>query len=422
MPDIAIDPAAARRRRVNRQAAAGIILGVLIALLIWALRPASTAPAVRVSDLWVATVQQGPLSIVVSAAGTFTPMQQRWVTATAPGTVETVKVQAGDAVKPDTVLAVLTNPSLKSALVQAEANLASARASRASLHAQLTGQLINLQASLASARVQATTAALKERAERAIVDSHAISELEYATTQLQAQQNAQLAELAEQQVPAFRESMAAQDKAAASQVAALQAVLESQEQAVRALSVRAGLEGVVQEVSAHAGETLTLGSNLARVASLRMLKVTLQVPASEASEVAVGQSVTLMLASDTQNQMAGRIMRVSPAVDNGTVQVDVMPEGSLAADVRPNLAVTAEIHVAAIAGAVYVQRPAYTGPNSRATLFRLTDDGQAAVATSVRFGAASDRYIQIASGLNPGDRVIASDTSSFGTAKRVTLR
>lgn len=422
MPDIVIDPELSRRRQVRHRALAGGIAVVVLGLLIWALRPASSVPSAHLADLWIATVQQGPLSIEVSAAGTFTPLQQRWITAAVPGTVETVKVQPGDPVQPDTVLAVLANPALESALVQAQASVASARASRASLHAQLTGQLLSLQASLASAQVQATTTALKERAERSLFATHVVSALEYQSIQLQAQADARLADLTAQQVTAFEHSMAAQDRAAAAQIAALMAVLESHEEGVRALSVRAGIDGVVQDVAVHAGQTLTVGSNLARVARLKALKVTLQVPASEASEVAVGQTVTLQLASDTLHDMSGQIIRLSPAVDNGTVEVDVMPQGSLPADVRPNLAVTAAIHVATIAGAVYVQRPAYAGPSSRTTLYRLVDGGRAAVATSVRFGAASDRYIQILGGLRAGDRVIASDTSAFSGARVVSLR
>jgi RND family efflux transporter MFP subunit len=216
--------------------------------------------------------------------------------------------------------------------------------------------------------------------------------------------------------------MTAQDHAAAGQVAALKAVLDSSRERVESLSVRAGLEGVVQDVAVHAGETLILGSNLAKVARLKQLKVTLQVPANEASQVAAGQAVRLELATDSLHQIQGHVIRVSPAVDSGTVTVDVMPEGAAAAEVRPNLTVTGEIQVADIPHAVYVQRPANAGSGSRMTLFRLEKDGHAAVATTVRFGAASDHYIQIMSGLKAKDRVIASDTSGVGGATRLILQ
>lgn len=422
MPDIAIDPAVIRRKRLKRWVGAGIGLAAFIGLVIWAQGRTGAGPSVQRSDVWIATVKRGPLPIVVSAAGVFTPIEQRWITAATPGVVEEVRVQPGDEVKPQTVLAVLANPGVQSALAQARANVASAEANRASLHAQLTSQLLTLQGDLAAAQAHAETAAMKEQAERSLLDGHIVSKLEYTSTRLQAQEYAQLVEFAKERIAAFRQSMAAQDRAATAQVAALRAVLENSQQRLAALSVTAGLEGVVQDVAVHAGQTLAVGGGIARVAGLKSLKATLQVPASEAEEVTVGQSVTLALATETTQDLPGQVSRVSPSVTNGSVEVDVMPKAALPADVRPNLAVTGEIHIADIPEAIYVQRPAYANPNSAMTLFRLVDGGEAAVPARVRFGAASDQFIQIVTGLKAGARVIVSDSSGFAGARRLTIR
>lgn len=422
MPDIAISPEVLRQRRLKRGAIAVIPAAVLAALLLWALGRPTAGPRVQRSDLWISTVELGPLPIVVSAAGAFRPIEQRWITAASPGVVEEVRVLPGDRVVPGTVLAVLSNPAVDSKLAQAKANFASAEAGRASLHAQLISQLLTLQGQLATDEAQAKTAAVRERAERSLVDSHIVSILDYTGTQMQAIEYARLSQLAKQRIAAFRVSMAAQERAAAANVAALRAILDNSRQQVAALSVTAGMQGVVQDVAVHAGQTLSLGGGIARVASDKALKATLQVPASEAGEVVVGQSVTLQLATDVAQDLHGRVTRVSPAVSNGSVDVDVMPQGALPRDVRPNLAVTGNIHIADIRRATYIQRPAYAGPDSRMTLYRLTDGGAAAVPAHVRFGAASDQYIQVLGGLTPGDRVIVSDTSAFSGQPRVTLR
>jgi len=85
---------------------------------------------------------------------------------------------------------------------------------------------------------------------------------------------------------------------------------------VSALHVTANLEGVLQDVAVQSGQTLALGGNIARVASLKQLKVTLQVPANQAGEVALGQSVTLELATSSTQDLNGKVTRVSPAVTN----------------------------------------------------------------------------------------------------------
>ncbi|MGH8290644.1 MAG: efflux RND transporter periplasmic adaptor subunit [Steroidobacteraceae bacterium] len=422
MPDIAISPEVLRQRRLKRGAAIAIPAAALVALLVWALARPAAGPAVQRSDLWISTVARGPLPIVVSAAGAFQPIEQRWITAASPGVVEEVRVLPGDRVNPNTVLAVLTNPAVDSDLAQAKANLASAEAQRASLRAQLISQMLTLQGQLAMDQAEAKTAAVRERAERSLVASHIVSILDYTGTRMQAIEYARLVVLAEQQIAAFRQSMAAQGQAAVANVAALQAILANDRERVQALSVVAGIQGVVQDVAVHAGQTLAVGGGIARVASVKDLKATLQVPASEAGEVAIGQSVTLQLATDVAQNLRGRVIRVSPAVSNGSVDVDVQPQGSLPDDVRPNLAVTGNIHIADIKQATYIQRPAYAGPDSGMTLYRLIDDGRAAVPVQVRFGAASDQYIQVLGGLEPGDRVIVSDTSSFNGEPRVNVR
>ncbi|MGA9851704.1 MAG: efflux RND transporter periplasmic adaptor subunit [Gammaproteobacteria bacterium] len=422
MPDVAIPLEIRRRRRLKRYAYVAAVGVVLLALVIWALTRAPAEPSVQRSDLWIATVQQGPLPIIVSTTGTFKPVVERWITAAAPGVVETVNVQAGDQVKPNSVLAILSNPSIESALVQGRADVANAEANRASQKAQLTNQLLDLEASLDAAEVNAKTAALKDEAEQSLFSQHIVSRLDFASTQLEAEELAKLVTLTQQRVDAFHQSMAAQDRASNAQVAALKAVLSDRQQQVSALRVTANLEGVVQDVAIQSGQTLALGGNIARVASLKSLKVTLQVPASQASEVATGQPVTLELASTDTQDLTGHVTRVSPTVSNDNVDVDVMPDGMLPSDVRPNLAVTGQIHIANIAKTLYIQRPAYANPNSTMTLYRLSEGSNTAVPVSVHFGAASDRYIQVLSGLTPREQVIVSDTSGFAGAKQVNVR
>jgi HlyD family secretion protein len=102
--------------------------------------------------------------------------------------------------------------------IPAAANVASAEAERASLHAQLTSQMLTLQGQLAADEAQAQTAAVKEHAEGSLVDDHIVSVLEHSATRLRASEYARLAQLDQQRIAAFRESMAAQDRAAAAKV------------------------------------------------------------------------------------------------------------------------------------------------------------------------------------------------------------
>jgi HlyD family secretion protein len=422
LPDIHIPRAVRRQRKLKRYAYVGVPIAVLLVLIIWMLARTPVGYHVKRSDLWIAKVHHGTLNIVVSTTGTFKPIVERWITAASPGVVESVSVQPGDSVKPKTILATLSNPTLESALVQAKADLANAVANRASLKAQLTNELLDLEGSLATAAVNSKTAKLKEEAEKSLFSKHIVSKLEYQSTKLTSIELEQLVSLTRQRVAIFRESIVAQERAAKAQVDALTAVLSDKQQQVDSLHVTANLEGVVQEVAIQSGQTLALGENIARVVNPKSLKITLQVPASLANEVVTGQKATLELATSDQKQITGHVTRISPTIDNGNVDVDVIPDGTLPADIRPNLAVTGQIHIADITSTTYIQRPAYANANSSMTLYRLTDNGKIALPVNVHFGASSDQYIQILSGLNNGDEVIVSDTSNFADAKQVYIR
>jgi HlyD family secretion protein len=252
-----------------------------------------------------------------------------------PSLVDAVHVQPGDAVAPDTVLVTLADPTVESSFAQAKANVANAEADRASMQALLTSELLSLQTAPAGAHVQAKTETPKEWPERSLYQSHIISALTYETIQLQSEEYGRVVDLAERRITAFRQSMKAKDGAAAERLIALHAALDNSLDQVKVLTVVAGISGVVQTIPVHAGQTLATGANIARVASLKALKVRLEVPANEAGEMAAGQPVMLELAANDGQPLQRRVTRMSPVVSHGGVDVDEMPDGPLPASVRP---------------------------------------------------------------------------------------
>ncbi|MGH8161776.1 MAG: efflux RND transporter periplasmic adaptor subunit, partial [Gammaproteobacteria bacterium] len=364
----------------------------------------------------------GPLAIRVQAPGTLKPEVLRWITASSPGVAEDVKVQPGDHVAADSVLAVLANPKLKSAVIAARSDFANAQATLVSTRATLKNQLLSLQGDLATARSNAKAADLQAEAEKTLVDQHVVSTLDYKRTQLDADNQAEQVKLTEERVAAFKSDMAAQVEAQQAKVNAFSAALSEAQAEVAALTVQAGLAGVVQAVPVQNGQTLSLGGNIARIASLKRLKAVLQVPPSEAGELAVGQAVAVELNVGASTTINGHVARIAPSVSEGSVDVDVSLPGDLPPGARPNLSVSGTIAIATLKQAVYVQRPVYSQPNSAQTLYKLIAGGDAAIPVQVRFGRASDQAIQILSGLSKGDQVIVSDTSDFAGGKRVRVR
>ncbi|HEX6177052.1 MAG TPA: HlyD family efflux transporter periplasmic adaptor subunit, partial [Thermoanaerobaculia bacterium] len=196
------------------------------------------------------------------------------------------------------------------------------------------------------------------------------------------------------------------------------AMLELQQERTRGLHVRAGIDGVLQQVMVQAGQSVAPGATLARVAQTDRLKAQVAVPETLARDLAIGQPAKI----DTRNGVvAGRVSRVDPAVVNGSVAVDLTIEGQLPAGARPDLSVDSTIELDRIADAVYVTRPVNAQEGATGMLFRVTSNGSSAERVQVEFGRASATTIEIRRGVKPGDEVIVSDTSAYDKHQRINL-
>ncbi|MDQ3082536.1 MAG: RND transporter, partial [Gemmatimonadota bacterium] len=119
--------------------------------------------------------------------------------------------------------------------------------------------------------------------------------------------------------------------------------------------------------------------------------------------------------------VTGHVMRVDPAVEQGTVKVDVALDGELPKGARPDLSVDGTIELERLDNVVYVGRPAFGQENNTVGIFKLMAGTSEAVRTPVKLGRSSVNTIEIISGLEPGDQVILSDTSAMDAHERIRL-
>jgi multidrug efflux pump subunit AcrA (membrane-fusion protein) len=157
---------------------------------------------------------------------------------------------------------------------------------------------------------------------------------------------------------------------------------------------------------------------LAKVVQPNHLMAELKIAETQARDVQIGEPASV----DTHNGVIpGTVMRVDPAVENGTVTVDVSLTGDLPKGVRPDLSVDGTVDLERLDNILYVSRPAFGQENSTISLFKLDPDGNGAVRVPVKVGRASVNSIQVIEGLREGDTVILSDMSRWDSTDRVKL-
>jgi multidrug resistance efflux pump len=321
-------------------------------------------------------------------------------------------------VQTDTILVDIANPDVELAALDADRQVAQAAADLANLRARLLNDRLGQQSVVAGTKSDLDEAQRRAGADAELARRGFLSELEMQKSRDQARTLTGKLSIEEQRLEAQSRSTAAQVQAAEAQLERMRAIASFRRTSVEALHVKATVAGVLQELPLQVGQALKPGELLAKVADPTRLKAEVRVPESQAKEVSVGQAASI----DTHlGVVAGRVSRVEPAVIAGTVRVEVTAAQPWPAGARPDLSVDGTIELERIADCVYVARPALAQPHTTAQLWKLSD-GDHAQRMAVQLGRMSVRTIEIASGLQPGDRIIVSDLSQWDSAQRLELR
>jgi HlyD family secretion protein len=408
----------ARKKKIRRAiyASVGLASILLITLALSRLEPA--APSVKRATVWMDVVKRGSMLRQVRGPGTLVPVEIRWIAARTNGRVERVLTLPGVIVEADTVLIEMSNPELEQSALDAEYQLRAAEASYEDLRVRLESQLLNQRATAASVQAEFSQAKLQAEADQDLHNQGLIGDLTLKLSQVRADELATRHELEQERLEIASDSVEAQLSAERARVAQVRALYLLRKNQVDALKVRAGINGVLQQMPMEVGQEVTPGTTLAKVAQPEKLKAELRIAETQAKDIEVGQKASI----DTRNGVIeGEVMRVDPAVLEGTVTVDVALIGELPKGARPDLSVDGTIEIERLENVLYVGRPAYGQANSTIGLFKLLEDGETAVRVQVRLGKSSVNTIELREGLFEGDQVILSDTSAWDAYDRIRL-
>jgi len=415
--DIAKPTAPIFRRPATLWLTGGIV--ALVVVLTASMALGKAAPSVLRSDVWIGTAQRGEMKREIRANGTLIPRQIRWITAGATATVQQVVVEPGARVEADTVILQLVNPELQANFEKQRAALAGAEAAVSAQRALMQSQLLDAQAVQALAESDLRTADVKRIANERAFDKGASAAIEVKQSQITVEQDRKRLDIQTRRVAAIRNNATAQMHSEEAKRDEAASALEIARQQMESMSVRAGIDGILQQVDVEPGQQIAAGAKLARVARPNELIARLLVPETLASSLTLDLPVDV----DTRNGMArGRLIRVDPSVRNGGVAVDVAFDGPLPAGARPDLSVDGRVVLGTLSNVVNIGRPYGVGPDTTGSLFVVHVGEDTAHRVPVRFGTMSSDRAVILDGLRAGDQAILSDTSQWNGYDTLRLR
>ena len=411
-------PDVAQKKKVRHFAYAALAIAVipLIAYSVSHLKVA--APTVDRSTILTDTVKRGTMLRDVQGLGTLVPETVLLIPAATDGRVEQRFILPGTPVKANTPILKLTNPELEQAEVDAEFQLKGAQAQYNSLRAQLDNQLLDLRTKAAAVGSDFQQAKLNADRESQLFQQGLGAEIDFKLSQVKASELGKQNDIAQSEVDTFAKSIDAQLSVQQAKVAEQKALYELKKSQIEHLEVRPGMDGVLQELNVEVGQNVTQGTVLARVAQPSHLKAQLRVAETQAKDIQIGQKASV----DTHNGIVpGHVSRVDPAVQNGTVTVDVVLDGPLPQGARPDLSVEGTIELERLVNVLYLGRPVHADPDSTVGLFKVMNSSDA-VRVRVTLGPASVNAVEVRDGLQVGDEVILSDMSAWDNFDRVQLK
>jgi multidrug efflux pump subunit AcrA (membrane-fusion protein) len=413
--DIARTPPNRKRKRIIYALSS---LGAIVLVTVALSRLSPAAPSVELSTLVIDSVRRGPMLREVRGPGKLSPESPLFLSAVTSGRVDRVLLRPGAIVQKGTPILEMSNPDVELQLLAADQQVSAAEAQLVTLRATLESQRLSQEGVVAQTRSDFRDAERTAMAAESLAQRNLIASFELTRARDKVEELRSRLEIEQRRLTVISGSVDSQIALQRDQVQRLRAIAVFQKNRVNSMTVTAPAPGTLQDLNLEAGQWVQAGQQLAQVVQPRRLKAVLNVPETQAAEVALGQ----VAAVDMRNGIVkGHVVRMDPQAVNGTVSIDVAFDDSLPPGARPDLSIEGTIEIERLADVLHVGRPAYGQANSPVGLFKLVDNGHYAERVTVQLGRASVSDVEIKSGLKAGDKVILSYMSRWDNVDRVKL-
>lgn len=410
-----------RTKPNNRWKKPAIAAAVLASLLLVGRLIASPAADYQINrgQLLLGTVKRGDLQVSVDGYGVLRSNKQRLISTESPATVAEILLRPGAEVLADSVILQLQDPQLQQELDTA--SMAVSRQQAALKRGQLANQreVLAEEAVLAELTAQRDTQKLRLAATQDLAARGVIPAIEFQSAELQERQLSERIQLQQQRLQQLKDVATEDLNIATEELNQAKALLERLEQRVAKLTVRAGIAGVLQRLPVELGQSVTAGQELALVGSSQDLQALIRVSQSKVEQLRVGQQAIVNTRRETAK---AEVSRITPQVQEGTIEVELRFLDAVPASARPELNVDAQIYTADLKNVLYLERPVNVQSYASSNLFRYDQSNQQLQRTALQFGDEAGRFLALQAGATEGDTFVLSDMATFADADTIAVK
>ena len=414
-----MDRVVERKRIDKRIVYGGTAVAILLLVLLFSLfAPRSDSLTVARDRLSMATVQNGTFDDFLPLRARVTPLVTVYLDAVEGGRVEKKLVEDGAQVTQGQLLAVLSNAELQLSTLEKQAeveqqlnNMRSQELALTQTHNTNLRDLNQAETDLAKARRQFDLQ--KPLATRGFVSMKTFNDtkddLNYQ------QQRLQILKRSISQTEALQSSQLQQLRAAA---ASLNTSMGVAQNSLGQLNIRAPVTGQLSGFDIQLGQSLQQGERIGQIDSAGADKLQADVDEYYLGRVSVGQTATADVDGKTYRL---KVAKVYPQVRNGQFQIDLVFIGQEPVSVQRGQTVQAKLTVGDSTKALIIPNGAFFSDTGGTWIFVVDSGGNSAAKRQVQLGRRNSDFIEVLSGLKPGERVITSSYSGLTDKDRLNF-
>ena len=168
-------------------------------------------------------------------------------------------------------------------------------------------------------------------------------------------------------------------------------------------------QGTVTYINRNLGTSIAAGEKLATVADLSHFKILGEMPETNATKLSAGSEVNIRVNRLT---LKGHISGISPQSQNGMVEFSVLLENDATQGLRPGLRTDLNVVFDILDDVIRIPNGPYFQGAGSYVMFVKTADNRLE-RRNVTLGDSNFDYVEVRSGLEPGDQVVISDMKQF---------
>ena len=402
-----------RNKKIIRFSAIAVTIVVVISILISLMRT-----GVKKKDIILSAVDQGTIEVSVSASGKVAPAFEEIITSPINSRIVEVYRRGGDSVDVGT-------PILKLDLQSTETEYKKLLDEEEMRRYKLEQLRVNNQTKLSDMAMQIKVSAMKlNRMKVELRNEHYLDSLGAGTTDKvrQAELSYNVAQLEyeqlKQQYDNEKEVAAAELKVQELDFNIFRKNLAEMKRTLDDAQIRSPRKAILTYINNQVGAQVPQGGQVAIISDLSHFKVEGEIADTYGDRVAAGGKAIVKIGTE---KLEGVVSSVTPLSKNGVISFSVQLMDDNNRRLRSGLKTDVYVMNAVKEDVMRIANASYYVGRGEYDLFVMTSDDEI-VKRKVQLGDSNFEFVEVVSGLQPGDRVVVSDMSQYKNKTKLKLK